>query len=75
MSFVPIEQVEDFKTAIEELKITPFQKAWLDSTERIRRGFAWLDVRSIVKSVVGDKGAEGVVDLISKMLKLAEPYS
>ena len=66
---------EDFKAAIEEAKITPFQKAWLDRTERIRKGFAWLDVKSIVKSVVGDKGAEGVIDLISKMLKLAEPYS
>lgn len=73
LSFVPIDQVEDFKAAVDEATISRPKKIWLDTTERLRKGFAWLDVKSIVKWTMVDKGAEQVVDLIAKVLKLVEP--
>lgn len=73
LSFVPIDQVDDFKAAVDEAKASAPKKIWLDSTERLRKGFAWLDVKSLVKWTGVDKGAEQVVDLIAKVIKLVEP--
>jgi hypothetical protein len=39
----------------------------------VARALAWLDVKSIVKWVISDKGPEQVVDLMVKILKLVEP--
>jgi len=62
------------KAAIDEAKTGRFKKAWLDTTGRIRKVFAWLDVKSIVKWAVGDKSADEVIDLISQLLNVAEVH-
>lgn len=71
VSFVPVENVDDFKTTIERTKVKGFEKAWLDATERIRKGFAWVDVKAIVKWLLVAKGAESVLDWITRLLQLA----
>jgi hypothetical protein len=72
ISFIPVEQVDDFKAAIEQAKIRGFQKAWLDTKQRIRQGFAWIDARAIVKWLVVDKGAESLSDWVAKLLQLTK---
>lgn len=69
ISFVPIEQVSGFEAEVKRLKLSGFQRTWLDASERIRKGFAWLDIQSMVKWLVASKGAESLVDLITKVLK------
>lgn len=71
VSFVPVENTEDLRTAIERAKARGFQKAWLDTTERIRKGFAWVDVESIVHWLLVSRGADTVLDWIARLLQLA----
>jgi hypothetical protein len=71
VSFVPVENVDDFKATIEKAKVRGFQKAWLDTTERIRQGFAWVDVKAIVRWLLVAKGADSVLDWITRLLQLA----
>jgi hypothetical protein len=70
ISFMPVKNAADFKAALEKAKVRGFQKAWLDTTERIRKGFAWIDVRAVSNWLIKAKGAEGIVDLITKLLQL-----
>ena len=72
VSFVPIKDVEDFKTAIERAKAKGFQKTWLDTTERVRKGFAWINLKAIAKWLIEDKGALALIELITALLKLGE---
>lgn len=71
VSFVPVENVEDLKAAIDRAKVRGFEKAWLDTTERIRKGFAWVDVKAIVKWLLAAKGADDVLDWVTRLLQLA----
>ena len=71
VSFVPVENVEGFKASIERAKVKGFQKAWLDTTERIRRGFAWVDVKAVVRWLLVAQGADSVLDWINRLLQLA----
>jgi hypothetical protein len=71
VSFVPVENVDDVKATIERAKVRGFQKAWLDTTERIRQGFAWVDVKAIVKWLLVAKGADSVLDWITRLLQLS----
>ncbi|UCE06198.1 MAG: hypothetical protein JSW07_21885 [bacterium] len=70
ISFLPTENIYDFKASIEKAKIRGFRKAWLDSTERICKGFAWIDVKPIIRWLVVARGAESVLDWITRLLKL-----
>jgi hypothetical protein len=70
ISFMPVKNVADFKTTIEKAKVKGFQKAWLDTTERIRKGFAWIDVKAIINWLIKSKGAEFILDWITKLLQL-----
>jgi hypothetical protein len=70
VSFLPVENVKDFKAVIERAKVKGFQKAWIDTTERIRKGFAWVNVKAIAKWLSLDKGADSVLDWITKLLQL-----
>jgi len=70
ISLVPIENITDFNASIEKAKIKGFRKAWLDTTERVRRGFAWIDVKAIIRWLVVSKGADSVLDWITRLLKL-----
>ncbi len=70
VSFVPIKDVDNFKAAIKRAKAKGFQKAWLDTTERIRKGFAWINLKSIAKWLIDDKGALALIELITALLKL-----
>jgi hypothetical protein len=70
VSFVPVENVADFRATIERAKVSGFRKAWLDTTERIRKGFAWVDVKAIVKWLLVAKGADYLLDWISRLLQL-----
>jgi uncharacterized protein len=70
VSFVPIGNVESLQVAIKKAKAKGFQKAWLDTTERIRKGFAWIDLKAIAKWLVNDKAAQSLIDLIAVLLKL-----
>ena len=70
VSFVPVKNVADLKVAIEKAKVRGFKKAWLDTTERIRKGFAWIDVKAIAKWLTKAKGAESILDWITKLLQL-----
>ncbi len=70
VSFVPVKDMEDFKMAIEKMKARGFQKAWLDTTERVRKGFAWIDLRAIAKWLVDDKGGLALIELITALLTL-----
>jgi AAA+ ATPase superfamily predicted ATPase len=47
-----------------------YQKVWLDTNERIRKGFAWIDVKAIIRRLVVAKGADSVLDWIARLLKL-----
>jgi hypothetical protein len=71
VSFVPVENVADFKAAIERAKVRGFAKTWLDTTERLRRGFAWVDVKAIAKWLLMAKGAEYLLDWMGRLLQLA----
>jgi hypothetical protein len=62
VSYLPTENVADFKAAVERARVSGFQKAWLDTTERIRKGFAWIDVRAIVKWLLLAKGADSLIE-------------
>lgn len=70
ISFFPSENIDDFKAHIEAAKIKGFRKVWLDKTERIRKGFAWIDVKAIIKWLVVARGADSVIDWITRLLKL-----
>lgn len=70
ISFLPSENIDDFKANIEAAKIKGFRKVWLDTTERIRKGFAWIDVKSIIRWLIVARGADSVLDWITKILKL-----
>jgi hypothetical protein len=70
ISFVPSENIDDFKANIENAKIKGFRKVWLDTTERVRRGFAWIDVKAIIRWLLVSKGADSVLDWITRLLKL-----
>ena len=70
ISFLPSENINDFKTSIEAAKIKGFRKVWFDTTERIRKGFAWIDVKAIIRWLVVAKGADSVLDWITRLLKL-----
>jgi hypothetical protein len=70
VSFMPVKNVADFRTTIERAKVRGFQKAWLNTTERIRKGFAWIDVKAIIKWLIKSKGAESILDWITKLLQL-----
>jgi hypothetical protein len=69
IAFVPVEQVPDFDAEVKRLQLSGFQRSWLDASERIRKGFAWLDIRTVVKWLVSSKSAEAVVDIITQVLK------
>lgn len=71
ISFLPSENINDFKTNIDAAKIKGFRKVWLDTSERIRKGFAWIDVKAIIKWLVVSKGADSVLDWITRLLKLS----
>jgi len=70
VSFVPATNIADFKAAIEKAKVRGFQKTWLDTTGRIRQGFAWIDVKAIIKWLIKGKGAEAILDWMTKLLQL-----
>ena len=72
ISFLPSEQVPDFKASIESAKVKGFRKIWLDTTERIRKGFAWIDIRAIIRWLVVARGADSVLDWIARILKLIQ---
>ncbi len=71
VSFMPLENVEDYQATIKRAKVRGFKKAWLNTTERIRKGFAWIDVKATVKWLLVAKGADSVIDWISKLLQLS----
>lgn len=70
ISFLPTENINDFKASIEKAKIRGFRRTWLDTTDRIRKGFAWVDVKAIIRWLVVAKGADSVLDWIARLLKL-----
>lgn len=70
VAFVPSQNIADLKAAIEKAKVKGFQKAWLDTTERIRKGFAWIDVKAVARWLIKAKGAESILDWITKLLQL-----
>ena len=70
ISLLPSENINDFKTNIEAAKIKGFRKVWVDTTERVRKGFAWIDVKAIIRWLVVAKGADSVLDWITRLLKL-----
>jgi uncharacterized protein len=70
VSFVPVKEVADFKAAIDAMKAKGFQKTWLDTTERMRKGFAWIDLRAMAKWLIADKGALALLDVMTALLKL-----
>jgi hypothetical protein len=70
LSFVPVENVDDLKATIQKAKIRGFRKTWMDTTARIRKGFAWVDVKAIARWLLLGKGAESVLDWITKLLQL-----
>lgn len=72
VSFVPVQNVADIKATIEKTKVRGFRRAWLDTTERIRKGFAWVDVRAIIKWLLVAKGADSVLDWMAKLLQLVQ---
>lgn len=70
ISFLPVKNTADFKAAIEKAKVRGVQKAWLDTTERIRKGFAWIDIKAVSNWLIKAKGAEAILDLMTKLLQL-----
>jgi len=73
VSFLVSEKVTDFKQAIAAAKARGFKDAWIDTTERLKRGFAQIDIKAIVKWLLVAKGADSMVDVLGRLLKLLSP--
>jgi hypothetical protein len=73
LSSITTDKVEDFQQLIAEARVKGFKERWLDTTERVKKGFARIDVKAIAKWLLVDKGAEYLSELLVKLFQLRSP--
>lgn len=73
LSSITTDKVEDFQQLIAEARVKGFKERWLDTTERVKKGFAHIDVKAIAKWLLVDKGAEYLSELLVKLFQFRSP--
>lgn len=68
VAFIASDQVDDFEKLLEETEVKGLRERWIDRTERLRRGFAWIDSREIFKKLLVEKGPEAALNLLSQLV-------
>lgn len=73
LSSITTDKIADFQQLIAEARVKGFKGRWLDTTERVKKGFARIDVKAIAKWLLVDKGAEYLSELLIKLFQLQSP--
>jgi hypothetical protein len=68
VAFIASDRVDDFAALVEKAEVKGFHERWIDRTERLRRGFAWVDSRAIFKTLLVEKGPDAALDLLSQLI-------
>lgn len=67
-AYIASDRIGNFEQLIHTAKIDGPWDRWVDTTERFRRGFAWVDTRAILKKVLVEKGPDVALDLLSQII-------
>lgn len=74
LAFIPNERADDLTTLIEKARLKGFRQDWIDRTERLRRGFAWIDGQAIFRTLLAEKELQVALDLLSQLVLHYVPY-
>jgi hypothetical protein len=68
VAFIASDRVDDLAALVEKAEVRDLGERWIDRTERLRRGFAWVDSRAIFKKLLVEKGPEAALNLLSQII-------
>jgi hypothetical protein len=68
IAFIASDQVDDLAALVKKAEVKGFRERWIDRTERLRSGFAWVDSRAIFKALLVEKGPEAALNLLSQII-------
>jgi hypothetical protein len=73
VSFITTDRIDDFDKLMVKARAKDLRDRWLDTSERIRRGFARIDVRAITEWLLEGERVEHFIDLLTGLVRILPP--
>jgi hypothetical protein len=67
LAFIPNDRADDLATLLEKARLKGLRQDWLDRTERLRRGFAWMDGQAVFRTLLTEK-KQAALDVLSQIV-------
>jgi len=72
ISFVPVAQTGDLGAMLEIDLSRGFQRDWIETTDRIRRGLAWVNVKAITRWLIAERGVEKMFEWMDRIIEFGK---
>jgi len=73
-AFIPNDRADDLAALIEQTRLKDLRQDWMDRTERLRRGYAWIDGQAIFRTLLAEKEPQVALDLLSQIVLYYLPH-
>jgi hypothetical protein len=67
LAFIPNDRADDLATLLEKARLKGLRQDWLDRSERLRRGFAWMDGQAVFRTLLAEK-KQAALDVLSQII-------
>lgn len=73
VSFITTDRIDDFDELMVKARAKDLRDRWLDTSERLRRGFARIDVRAITEWLLEGERVDHLIDLLTGLVRILPP--